>query len=209
MLLTCWYSQTGLLSDLTNMPFYTITNLQGSQTMVHVMKCPKQFYTITNLQGSQTKEQRERKRFTPLQTYKVLKRSKRFNIFWNVLHHYKLTRFSNCKIKRFQKTDVLHHYKLTRFSNVPKDLIFSGMFYTITNLQGSQTLSGDIPVLCEFYTITNLQGSQTHTQRHNQCFWFYTITNLQGSQTCPAFFHLPGLFYTITNLQGSQTSNLK
>ena len=95
MLLTCWYSQTGLLSDLTNMPFYTITNLQGSQTMVHVMKCPKQFYTITNLQGSQTKEQRERKRFTPLQTYKVLKRSKRFNIFWNVLHHYKLTRFSN------------------------------------------------------------------------------------------------------------------
>ena len=54
MLLTCWYSQTGLLWDLTNMPFYTITNLQGSQTTEWTQKGRLLFYTITNLQGSQT-----------------------------------------------------------------------------------------------------------------------------------------------------------
>ena len=54
MLLTCWYSQPGLLWDLTNMPFYTITNLQGSQTTTLSMDELKKFYTITNLQGSQT-----------------------------------------------------------------------------------------------------------------------------------------------------------
>lgn len=40
MLLTCWYSQTGLLWDLTNMPFYTITNLQGSQTSNEIITEP-------------------------------------------------------------------------------------------------------------------------------------------------------------------------
>ena len=34
-----------------------------------------------------------------------------------------------------------------------------------------------------FYTITNLQGSQTSIQHLQDCFLFYTITNLQGSQT--------------------------
>ena len=35
------------------------------------------------------------------------------------------------------------------------------MFYTITNLQGSQTASFWINSETQFYTITNLQGSQT------------------------------------------------
>ena len=35
----------------------------------------------------------------------------------------------------------------------------------------------------EFYTITNLQGSQTQTLPLNELLLFYTITNLQGSQT--------------------------
>ena len=97
MLLTCWYSQTGLLWDLTNMPFYTITNLQGSQTFLSAEIICSLFYTITNLQGSQTTEWTQKGRllfytitnlqgsqtltemkftvisFTPLQTYKVLK----------------------------------------------------------------------------------------------------------------------------------------
>ena len=34
---------------------------------------------------------------------------------------------------------VLHHYKLTRFSNLNLLLIDLPRFYTITNLQGSQT----------------------------------------------------------------------
>ena len=34
--------------------FYTITNLQGSQTMQTLKLVTLQFYTITNLQGSQT-----------------------------------------------------------------------------------------------------------------------------------------------------------
>ena len=56
--------------------------------------------------------------FTPLQTYKVLKRIA-FYIFGDcVLHHYKLTRFSNYELVKSRNVSVLHHYKLTRFSNV-------------------------------------------------------------------------------------------
>ena len=75
MLLTCWYSQTGLLWDLTNMPFYTITNLHGSQTFLSAEIICSLFYTITNLQGSQTVSSYMTAyySFTPLQTYKVLK----------------------------------------------------------------------------------------------------------------------------------------
>ena len=76
MLLTCWYSQTGLLWDLTNMPFYTITNLQGSQTVSSYMTS---YYSFTPLQTYKVLKpeltyQALYYRFTPLQTYKVLKR---------------------------------------------------------------------------------------------------------------------------------------
>ena len=57
------------------------------------------------------------------------------------------------------------------------------MFYTITNLQGSQTLFSVGSNTAWFYTITNLQGSQTYVLQTNACKQFYTITNLQGSQT--------------------------
>ena len=77
MLLTCWYSQTGLLWDLTNMPFYTITNLQGSQTVSSYMTA---YYSFTPLQTYKVLKpeltyQALYYRFTPLQTYKVLKRA--------------------------------------------------------------------------------------------------------------------------------------
>ena len=78
---------------------------------------------------------------------------------------------------------VLHHYKLTRFSN---------------------KRFCDIPQN-EFYTITNLQGSQTRQTVHKNRVWFYTITNLQGSQTLMLMEFQKQQFYTITNLQGSQT----
>ena len=77
--------------------FYTITNLQGSQTLIFhpaVVIC-----------------------FTPLQTYKVLK-----PMLFDTI-----------------SAAVLHHYKLTRFSNLSVADLFVEMFYTITNLQGSQT----------------------------------------------------------------------
>ena len=79
--------------------FYTITNLQGSQTLISATGRLLQFYTITNLQGSQTlKRQRHGYIcFTPLQTYKVLKPISIFIDLQLVLHHYKLTRFSNLK----------------------------------------------------------------------------------------------------------------
>ena len=38
----------------------------------------------------------------------------------------------------------------------------------------------------QFYTITNLQGSQTEVKPFVLRQWFYTITNLQGSQTAVA-----------------------
>ena len=56
-------------------------------------------------------------------------------------------------------------------------------FYTITNLQGSQTIQTVYISRIQFYTITNLQGSQTGLVNRKMFFPFYTITNLQGSQT--------------------------
>ena len=35
----------------------------------------------------------------------------------------------------------------------------------------------------QFYTLTNLQGSQTGTEAEQPEELFYTLTNLQGSQT--------------------------
>ena len=119
MLLTCWYSQTGLLWDLTNMPFYTITNLQGSQTVSSYMTA---YYSFTPLQTYKVLKpeltyQALYYRFTPLQTYKVLKQ---ICVGW-------------------EQPTVLHHYKLTRFSNWRDVDSWAIEFYTITNLQGSQT----------------------------------------------------------------------
>ena len=57
------------------------------------------------------------KGFTLLQTYKVLKHRNNRNLVIKVLHSYKLTRFSNTALKN----------SLCR------------LFYTLTNLQGSQT----------------------------------------------------------------------
>ena len=123
----------------------------------------------------------------------------------HVLHHYKLTRFSNIPKEVDDEMEVLHHYKLTRFSNRclgPTTLL---KFCTITNLQGSQTLGYEVSykkcvlhhykltrfsnigscfrLAVSFCTITNLQGSQTRRRRYTARPWFCTITNLQGSQT--------------------------
>ena len=80
--------------------------------------------------------------FTPLQTYKVLKQ---ICVGW-------------------EQPTVLHHYKLTRFSNWRDVDSWAIEFYTITNLQGSQTYKLDFLIFVLFYTITNLQGSQTSNE---------------------------------------------
>ena len=59
---------------------------------------------------------------------------------------------------------VLHHYKLTRFSNTLPRTYKEVSFYTITNLQGSQTYLRYTEQRIKFYTITNLQGSQTSNE---------------------------------------------
>ena len=68
-------SQTLSASSSETLLFYTITNLQGSQTKKWLTCLRFMFYTITNLQGSQTHSVLHIwwLRFTPLQTYKVLK----------------------------------------------------------------------------------------------------------------------------------------
>ena len=78
--------------------------------------------------------------FTPLQTYKVLKPSAydpTYSISFTPLQTYKVLKPKKRKSPTFC---VLHHYKLTRFSNVPAVHGTANKFYTITNLQGSQTL---------------------------------------------------------------------
>ena len=115
--------------------FYTLTNLQGSQTYMTIPLLNQKFYTLTNLQGSQTRCMRgwnlfsftllqttlsinpNDMCFTLLQTYKVLKQSQlrgsttgRFTL----LQTYKVLKPI---ITLRQVCRVLHSYKLTRFSN--------------------------------------------------------------------------------------------
>ena len=101
------------------------------------------------------------KSFTPLQTYKVLKHCN-CQMVWNC----SFTPLQTYKVLKqicvgWEQPTVLHHYKLTRFSNTGKSILFLELFYTITNLQGSQTNHGSNSGRKTFYTITNLQGSQT------------------------------------------------
>ena len=134
-------SQTSVMFNWLAIMFYTLTNLQGSQTTPVRKSVSPTFYTLTNLQGSQThlRQFRISLSFTLLQTYKVLKRDRSNNKKLGVLHSYKLTRFSNIIIPLCNIVQVLHSYKLTRFSNVPSILVSINLFYTLTNLQGSQT----------------------------------------------------------------------
>ena len=112
------------------MPFYTLTNLQGSQTFPPNNAGEYKFYTLTNLQGSQTERLLKRKvrSFTLLQTYKVLKPD----------------------TTPFNSAGVLHSYKLTRFSNPASGRSANSWFYTLTNLQGSQTPCAVPDVICCF-----------------------------------------------------------
>ena len=148
------------------------------------------FYTLTNLQGSQTLHPAEVQTpgFTLLQTYKVLKprvqyqmssvvlHSYKLTRFSNllelnispfrVLHSYKLTRFSNCMTRLITRTLVLHSYKLTRFSNLVQRPEIQRPFYTLTNLQGSQTcrsklLSRTSFTLLQTYKVLKLSGYDT------------------------------------------------
>ena len=122
------------------------------------------FYTLTNLQGSQTINRYYNLVYSVLHSYKLTRFSNYlFHILFvsSVLHSYKLTRFSNASSVSTDKLSVLHSYKLTRFSNFMVAYERPSRFYTLTNLQGSQTPC-TIPVqLLLFYTLTNLQGSQT------------------------------------------------
>ena len=67
-----------------------------------------------------------------------------------VLHHYKLTRFSNTERNVTLKFKVLHHYKLTRFSNDISTSWLTSLFCTITNLQGSQTMLKERGIILGF-----------------------------------------------------------
>ena len=89
-----FYTLTNLQGSQTCCPhitggqtFYTLTNLQGSQTQRHITRFRDQFYTLTNLQGSQTEllEELSYNRFTLLQTYKVLKPQMRLSPSQNIL----------------------------------------------------------------------------------------------------------------------------
>ena len=80
----------------------------------------------------------------------------------NVLHLYKLTRFSNHRVRLnipvFSFTP-LQTYKVLK--HVMDQSYHDLLFYTSTNLQGSQTKDQIKEAAKRFYTSTNLQGSQT------------------------------------------------
>ena len=81
-------------------------------------------------------------RFTVLHSYKLTRFSNQYivkRICALVLHSYKLTRFSNETHLYLSMVIVLHSYKLTRFSNRLCVNTLQIEFYTLTNLQGSQT----------------------------------------------------------------------
>ena len=100
--------------------------------------------------------------FTLLQTYKVLKLPERSRNANTVLHSYKLTRFSNLPVNDGTVHEVLHSYKLTRFSNGWNTVMLT-MFvlhsYKLTRFSNGLPTAWQ---LLRFYTLTNLQGSQTN-----------------------------------------------
>ena len=59
------------------------------------------------------------------------------------------------------------------------------LFYTLQNLQDSQTLQVTRAFICSFYTLQNLQDSQTLISLSSPKRLFYTLQNLQDSQTKP------------------------
>ena len=78
--------------------------------------------------------------FTPLQTYKVLKHKDGNNELYECFTPLQTYKVLKPKVSVSTLIIVLHHYKLTRFSNGVTTSQQMIQFYTITNLQGSQTL---------------------------------------------------------------------
>ena len=72
-----------------------------------------------------------------------------------VLHHYKLTRFSNYKINAPKVVEVLHHYKLTRFSNYLRNALHRLIGFT--PLQTYKVLKRAISPYAGVYGFTPLQ----------------------------------------------------
>ena len=148
--------------------FTLLQNYKVIKLLVTRLRVSFPFYTLTKLQGSQT----------PFSISKILNR---------VLHSYKITRFSNVAECKKVGGKVLHSYKITRFSNPVHITAYRDMFYTLTKLQGSQTISATDTTDSSFYTLTKLQGSQTRRTEQGRRYKFYTLTKLQGSQTPQAF----------------------
>ena len=123
------------------------------------------FYTITNLQGSQTKSFRiyAYNCFTPLQTYKVLKRRYYISADDPVLHHYKLTRFSNSPATDKNSSLVLHHYKLTRFSNIGSryfDLYIVLHHYKLTRFSNTVNANSVTQNVLHHYKLTRFSNTK-------------------------------------------------
>ena len=187
------------------------------------------FYTITNLQGSQTHDTTayDRKSFTPLQTYKVLKQSSLFHkmdfcftplqtykvlkpitislAFLVVLHHYKLTRFSNVAYKVGKIIRVLHHYKLTRFSNYLHEYSHRDSVlhhYKLTRFSNYRIALCVKLFVLHHYKLTRFSNQGYGGVAPMSVLHHYKLTRFSNSVVGE---HYITVFYTITNLQGSQT----
>ena len=126
-----------------NLWFYTLTKLQGSQTdfdailqdirVLHSYKITRFSncviwdmqveYSFTLLQNYKVLKLYNLLPllypcFTLLQNYKVLKQNLKHVKEFEVLHSYKITRFSNDNLEQLVNEKVLHSYKITRFSNI-------------------------------------------------------------------------------------------
>ena len=116
------------------------------------------------------------KSFTPLQTYKVLKHCN-CQMVWNC----SFTPLQTYKVLKqicvgWEQPTVLHHYKLTRFSHWRDVDSWAIEFYTITNLQGSQTLRTHSMVKISF---TPLQTYKVLKPYGYASFWSGSFTPLQ------------------------------
>ena len=79
---------------------------------------------------------------------------------------------------------VLHSYKLTRFSNAEFMRFYEDVFYTLTNLQGSQTSIALLNTNGMFYTLTNLQGSQTARKVQKRKYSFTLLQTYKVLKQC-------------------------
>ena len=104
-----------------------------------------------------------------------------------VLHSYKITRFSNCFLNILHREHVLHSYKITRFSNYCTHLYLT--LYSFTLLQNYKVLKRLLPFpnwifVLHSYKITRFSNATVGADTNTTVLHSYKITRFSNFILC-------------------------